>query len=357
MTRSEKIKNFDPNGIGIINNNLFGLPFSYEDAQVVILPVSWEVTVSYLSGTAYGPQAILDYSPQIDLYDFDIPDAWKIGLYMLPINKAILEQNNALRPKASTYIDFLENEGNLEDNPAMQTLLNDLNTACLNTKSWVKEKSLEYLNDGKLIGVLGGDHSSPLGLLEALSEKHNDFGILQIDAHADLRIAYEGFTYSHASIMYNALQLPQISRLVSVGVRDACEAEIQMATDSNGRILPFYDHTLQQGLLSGEKTWQQYCQIIVAQLPQKVYISFDIDGLSPQYCTHTGTPVPGGLSFNQAMLLLKELRIQQKTIIGFDLCEVSVGTYPPSTPIQEYNANVGSRVLYKLSNLMGRYLV
>ena len=358
MTRHRKIKKFDPNGIGIFNNNLFGLPFSYEDAQLVILPVPWEVTVSYLSGTAYGPQAILDYSPQIDLYDFDIPDAWKIGLYMLPINKTILEKNNALRPKACDYIDFLEaKKGNLDLDKNMQFTLKELNTACLNTKNWVKEKSLEYLNDGKLVGILGGDHSSPLGFLETLSKKHEDFGILQLDAHADLRMAYEGFTYSHASIMHNALRLTQISRLVSVGVRDICESEIHRAANSSGRIVPFYDHTIQQGLLSGEKTWKQYCEIIVAQLPPKVYISFDIDGLMPEYCTHTGTPVPSGLSFNQAMLLLKELQVQQKTIIGFDLSEVSVGAYPPSSPIQEYNANVGSRVLYKLSNLMGAHLV
>lgn len=74
----------------------------------------------------------------------------------------------------------------------------------------------------KLQGLVGGEHSTPLGFIRVLSEIHNEFGILHIDAHADLRHAYEGFTYSHASIMYNALQYPQITRLVSVGLRDVC---------------------------------------------------------------------------------------------------------------------------------------
>ena len=79
-----------------------------------------------------------------------------------------------------------------------------------------------FLKDGKLVGLLGGDHSTPLGFIRALSERYDRFGILQIDAHADLRKAYEGFTYSHASIMYNALKIPAVHRLVQVGIRDFC---------------------------------------------------------------------------------------------------------------------------------------
>ncbi len=353
MQKSDKINYFDPNGVGSVNGNLFGLPFDYEEAQIIVLPITWEVTVSYLSGTAYGPQAILDYSPQIDLYDFDVANAWKMGLYMRPINDEILAKNNSLRPLSSRYIEFLEKGGKVKDHVEMQAILNEINEACLLLNNWVKTESSKAINEGKFIGILGGDHSSPLGYLEALNDKYEDFGILQIDAHADLRKAYEGFTYSHASIMYNALQLENISRLISVGIRDICEAEVQIINESKGRILAYYDAFIQQNLLSGTRTWKAYCEEIVAQLPDHVYVSFDIDGLMPQYCPNTGTPVPGGLSFNQAMLLLKELIVQEKTIIGFDLCEVSVGAYPPQSSAQEYNANVGSRVLYKLCNLMG----
>lgn len=367
MNKAEKIKNFDPSGIGANNGNLFGLPFDFEDSDIVIIPVPWEVTVSYLPGTAYGPQAILDYSPQIDLYDFDVKDAWKKGIHLLPIPENWLNENNRLRPLALAYIDFLENSTThglhrlheLHELPSkMQHIVAEINQACLDLKNWVKNQAIEAIQQRKLVGVLGGEHSSPLGLLEALSEtlktQNENFGILQIDAHADLRKAYEGFEFSHASIMYNALQLPNISKLVSVGVRDICEYEIQLTEQSNERIVPFYDHILKTALLNGTKNWDDWCKEIVAHLPEKVYISFDIDGLSPALCPNTGTPVPGGLSWEQAMHLLNEVIRQNKTIIGFDLCEVSVGSYPPQDTQAEFNANVGSRVLYKLCNLMGK---
>src|SRR5690606_20104954 len=105
----------------------------------------------------------------------------------------------------------------------------------------VKETATYYLQQGKKVAVLGGDHNSPLGLIQALAEKYDDFGILQIDAHADLRIAYEGFEFSHASIAHNALQLKQVSKLVQVGIRDVCQDEKDYITNSNSRITTFFD--------------------------------------------------------------------------------------------------------------------
>ncbi len=131
-------------------------------------------------------------------------------------------------------------------------------------------------------------------LSKALSgDIHGSFGILQIDAHADLRVAYEGFTYSHASIMYNVLQqIPQVKKLVQVGIRDYCDEELQMIKDSNGRITTFFDKDIKAQQYEGV-TWKEICTKIVDSLPQKVYISFDIDGLDPKaVLPNTGTPVP-----------------------------------------------------------------
>ena len=160
------------------------------------------------------------------------------------------------------------------------------------------------MEQGKNVVLLGGDHSCPLGYLEALAERHSSFSILHLDAHADLREAYEGFTYSHASILYNALQLPAVERLVQVGVRDLCPDEVQRIECSGGRIRLWDDYTLHRNLFEGTK-WAQVCSRIVNDLGENVYVSFDIDALDPSLCPGTGTPVPGGLSFHQASYLLR----------------------------------------------------
>src|SRR5690606_2133030 len=118
--------------------------------------------------------------------------------------------------------------------------------------------------------------------------------VLQIDAHADLRRAYEGFQYSHASIMYNILEeIPAVTKLVQVGIRDYCDEEFEAITKSQGRIVTFFDRDLKAGAYQG-KTWDQQTDEIIRELPERIYISFDIDGLDPKLCPNTGTPVPGG---------------------------------------------------------------
>jgi agmatinase len=200
------------------------------------------------------------------------------------------------------------------------------------------------MKQGKLVGLVGGDHSIPLGFLRALCEKYDRFGILQIDAHADLRKAYEGFAYSHASIMYNALKVPAVNRLVQVGIRDICEEEEKVMQRAMGRVVTFYDDDIKSQQYEG-KTWTSICDEIINTLPDLVYISFDIDGLDPKLCPSTGTPVAGGLEFDQAKYLITKLVHSGRKIIGFDLCEVAPGP-------TEWDANVGARMLYHLCNRM-----
>ncbi|MFN3315527.1 MAG: agmatinase family protein, partial [Raineya sp.] len=213
---------------------------------------------------------------------------------------------------------------------------------------WVRETATYWQKQGKMVALLGGDHSTPLGLIQALAQQYDSFGILQIDAHADLRDAYEGFEYSHASIMFNALKIPQISKLIQVGIRDYCEAEVSIIQNSQGRIKTFFDHNIKEAIFEG-KTWASICDEIIAELPENVYITFDIDGLDPKLCPHTGTPVAGGFDLTEINFLLKKLVKAGKKIIGFDLVEVACG----DVENEEWDANVGARVLFKLANWMG----
>ncbi|MDY6939266.1 MAG: agmatinase family protein [Cyanobacteriota bacterium] len=334
---------FDPNGISRPNGCFFGLPYSVEEAKIVFLPVPWDVTTSYGSGAAEGCQAILDASLQVDLYDFDLPHAWKIPRGTLPIDREIRDRSATLQPQAQSVIAHLNRGGNVTD-AAISAQLQTIDRASTDLNDWVYERSQTLLAQDKLIGLVGGDHSVPRGLMAALADRHGEYGILQIDAHADLRQAFEGFTDSHASIMYNALQLQAVTHLVQVGVRDLCEEEFQRAED-DPRVVMFDDWQLKANEYQGV-SWHQQCEAIVAELPQNVYISFDIDGLDPRFCPNTGTPVPGGLEFERAIYLIQMLVRGGKTIISFDLCEVAPGKS------DEWDGNIGARLLYKLSNLM-----
>ncbi len=166
-------------------------------------------------------------------------------------------------------------------------------------------------------------------------------GILHLDAHADLRDAYEGFTWSHASIFHNVMtRIRGVARLVQVGVRDLGEAENGMIESSEGRIVTFFDPDLAAAKEEGTP-FARIADNIVAQLPKDVYLSWDIDGLDPTLCPGTGTPVPGGLSWNEAIGLLRAIHRAKKRIVGLDLCEVSPGE-------TEWDANVGARLMYKM---------
>lgn len=344
---SNPLEDFDPNAVGLQSNNIFGLPFTEESAAVVLLPVPWEVTVSYHPGTARAPEHIYESSLQVDLYDADVTDGWKKGFFMLPVDRNIRKKSDFLRQCAELIISFLIEGGEIVANSQLCGKLTEVNNGGKMLFEWVKEMTTSQLKEGKKVGLLGGDHSTPLGYISALGDFHEAFGVLQIDAHADLRKAYEGFTYSHASIMYNVLELvPQVKKLVQVGVRDYCDEEKDLIDANPERIKTFFDKDLKVAQFEG-KNWKEQCDEIIAALPRKVYISFDIDGLDPKLCPNTGTPVPGGFEVEQIMFLFRQLKKSGREIIGFDLNEVSTGSNSNSI-----DANVGARVLYKMCNYL-----
>lgn len=310
--------------------NIFGFPYKTEDAGLILIPVPHDVTVSYQDGTSRAPGLILKESTQLDLFLKGYQKPW---LYKVAYDEPILkmEKNDEMRLKAEKIIEILENNGMVDEQ-----LIQEINDYSARVNQKIYDRAKFWRDQGKIVGVVGGDHSCPLGLLSLLSENYS-YGILQIDAHMDLRKAYEGFEFSHASIMYNALQLKNITKLVQIGIRDYCEEEVNLKNNDE-RVITYLDEDLFHKLYHND-TWYELCEEIVDHLPGKIYISFDVDGLDPALCPNTGTPVPGGLNFNQVIVLINTIARSGKKIIGFDLCEA--GGHP-------WDANVASRILYRL---------
>lgn len=330
---------FDPNAPADEEGGIFGLPHEEKDAALVLLPVPWEVTTSYGGGTSKGPAAILAASGQIDLFDGAVHKPYEPGLFMRPESKDVRAWNKTAKAAAQKII----RAGGQADTPALKKALALVNSHSEKLNAWVKKESLALMKAGKIVGIVGGDHSVPLGAFQAAAEAHGSFGLLHFDAHSDTRDAYEGFTHSHASIMRNALDsTPQISKLVQVGIRDFCEEEQAYVDAQGARCRMFTDRWLDEGRFAG-RSFDALCQEIVSALPDKVWVTFDIDGLDPKLCPGTGTPVPGGLELAEAEHLIAAVARSGRTILGFDLVEVS------PRPKDEWDANVGMRLLYKLA--------
>lgn len=336
--------NFDPSLTASFENGIYGLPFTEKESQLILIPIPWEVTASYGGGSAMGPEAILRASPQIDLYDYEFKKSYEKGIHMLKTSEDLVQKNKQGRQQAKLIFESIENSG-AELPESLKKAQESINQQSLELQQSLKLQCLSYLEKGKTPCVIGGDHSVPLGAIEAYSEHYNgDYGILHIDAHADLRVAYQGFKQSHASIMDNVLKLSKPpKKLVQVGIRDFCEEEFN-AINSNSNISCFFDRELKQ-LSYKALSWNYQCEKIVNELPNNIYISFDIDGLTPNLCPHTGTPVPGGLNFEEVVHLLSVLHSSGKKLIGFDLCEVAPD---PTDSENEWDGNVGARILYQL---------
>jgi len=315
-----------------------GADLAPSEAALVLIPVPWEATTSYGGGTSQGPSAMVRASHQLDHEDASFERPYRAGIAFIEADPLIEQLNSDAKAVAEEVIDALERDQPHDDK---LSLVNDA-SARVNEQVYLQCKT--QLQAGRRVGIVGGDHSSPEGALQALAE-HEDapFAILHFDAHHDLRQAYEGFTGSHASIFYNVMErLPQVEKLVQVGIRDYSREEKEYARQLGQRCAVFYGAELFRMKAHGE-SFQQIVERILAELPERVYISFDIDGLDPSYCPSTGTPVPGGLSYDEACYILEQLAYSGKKVIGFDLCEVS-----PAGDGSEWDANVGARLLYKL---------
>ncbi|MBP8301786.1 MAG: agmatinase family protein [Planctomycetes bacterium] len=327
------MSSFDPNAAAGHGSGVFGLPYTERESRVVLVPVPFAATVSYGGGAEAGPAAILEASRQVDLFDLQYGRTYEQGIHLREADPRLLRAHAAARPLAQRVIEQggQGDAATLAEIDAAGALVNDVVHAAVQ----------EILRAGKIPGVVGGDHSVPYGAIRAVAEHHPELGILHFDAHADLRVAYEGFRWSHASIMDNVLRdVAGVQRLVQVGIRDFCEQEFHAIQASGGRVITHFDGVWQRRRFEGV-TFDTLCQEAIAALPRNVYVSFDIDGLDPALCPHTGTPVPGGLSFAEAVHMIGAVVESGRRIVGFDLVEVAPGQ-------DEWDANVGARLLYKL---------
>lgn len=332
---------FDPNAPAPPGAGIFGLPHTEEEALVVLVPVPWEATTSYGGGAAEGPRAIFDASKQVDLFDLDVDRPYQHGIHMREMPADVRAWNVAGKAAAEKIIEH----GGAGDDPALLSALAAVNALSQKVNAHVEREVLDVVAKKKIVGVVGGDHSVPWGALRAMAKHEKEIGVLHFDAHSDTRQAYEGFEHSHASIMFNILQdVPEVTKLVQVGIRDVCEAEIDYCASQGDRVRVFFDRDITNRKMEGEP-FAAIARDIVAALPDRVWISFDIDGLDPRYCPHTGTPVPGGLEFAEAIAILRALAKSGKRIIGFDLNEVAPNIADEE---DEWDGNVGARLLYKL---------
>ncbi len=254
-----------------------GEPCTAERPRFAILPVPYERTTTYRKGTAAGPQALLAASAQVELY----------------------EEETGLRPlDAGVWtLDPLVERG-MPDALAPR----------------IEEAWLAQQREGRLVGLLGGEHSISLGAIRAAARCHPGLGILQVDAHPDLRDSYEGTRFGHGCVMRRALDDPSIAALVQVGLR-AISPEDEEATRADPRIRPFRAHRI-----SGRPREAWIAEVLDA-LPERVYLTFDLDGLDPSVIPGTGTPEPGGLGWWEALALLREV-CRWREIVGFDVVEL-----------------------------------
>lgn len=240
-----------------------------ESAAYVLLSVPYDGTSTFVKGADKGPQAILDASDSLELYDiqYDI-DASKAGVY-------------------TDHHEY------------------DLSTPEAMVKS-VYGRVSHFLDMGKRVAMVGGEHSVSVGAIRAMSERYPDLTVLQIDAHADLRDEYHGSPYNHACVMRRA---QECARVVQVGIRSVCEEEQCNIVPEN----IFYAHNI-----VGRTGWEDE---VLERLTGNVYISFDLDGLDPSILPATGTPLPGGLQWYPTLNLLEKV-FRARRVVGFDVVEL-----------------------------------
>ncbi len=276
---------------------------SLDSARFVVVSVPIEATVSYGGGTAKGPEAIIAASQQVELFDVD-------------------ETNEPYRQGISTL-----------EVPALMT---DAHKAV----EYGKEITKEILSLGKIPVVLGGEHSLSAGIAQALAEQYDDFSVLHFDAHSDLRDTYHGDIYSHASALRRLTDIPQMKKLVQVGIRNVSNdpadgSEYDFIQANTDRIRVYYAKDM--------PAWD--LDEMIEFLGERVYLTFDVDALDPSIMPATGTPEPGGMDWYTTLAILKRA-CSTRTIIGMDVVEFA--------PIPNFHAPafLVAKLLYKTIGFM-----
>jgi agmatinase len=273
---------------------LDGLLADYDRASVAILPVPYDATTSYRGGARDGPRAIIDASRFLELYEPDLdlePSDW--GIATLP----------EMEPDVSSPQATIERVA-----VAVRTLI----------------------TDGKLPVTLGGEHSITVGAVRAAREAYPDLSVLQLDAHADMRETYMGSQFSHATVMCRVREM--VSSVSQVGVRSISREEREHLRQIEGEF-PFY--------AEGDLLDPGRREAAIAPLSSQVYVTIDLDAFDPGFMPAVGTPEPGGISWVEAITLLRQVA-ERSQIVGFDVVELA----PSEGPVA--SAFSAARLAYKL---------
>jgi agmatinase len=345
---------FDPDAAASEEGGVYGLPHGPDGAAVWIVPVPFDATTSYRQGTARGPAALRRASRQVELFDVGAELAgsasarpYHAGLFMQEEDERLVELQAEASARAAGII---ARGGAIDGELTLERDLARVNAIGEELNAIVHARVREAFERQKLPAVVGGDHSVPFGALRAASERFPGLGVLHFDAHADLRHAYEGFEWSHASIFDNVVRrLPAVARLVQVGLRDVGQREREAILAHEGRVHALFDAQWAAARLAGADL-RALVRRTLEHLPGDVWISFDVDGLDPVLCPNTGTPVPGGLGWHEALLWLDELARSGRRVVGLDLCEVNPGPawQGRDDDADSWDAIVGARLLYRM---------
>lgn len=310
------------------------------DAPLVLVSAPWAVTSAAGHGAAYAPDAIIDASTAVSLYDVVSDTTIDGKVATAEVDYDLQESSLQLGGDAAKVVAHIEDGGVLSGDYFARKVVR-INLGFRDMQRSVGKRVFRFAEKGKIVGVVGGDHSVAFGAVRAIASLHPNMGVLFIDAHSDLRPSGRIFDYSHLSVARNIVdEIAQVSKLVQVGVRDMSREEYEFA-QKHPRITMFSHEKLAAERFSG-RSWGEVCDDVVKSLPDKVYISFDIDALSPECCPHTKRPVAGGMTFDEAVCLINHVVESGRTIVGFDLTEI--------VPVMEsgVDAAVGARMLVKL---------
>ena len=340
------LHDFDLDAVPLPSDDFLGIPFTRETARVILIPAPFDASCSQHAGASDGPDAIRAASSFLDVQDRRFGPIYERGIWMAPTPEHIRK----LSADTRKLVTPLMKRGGAT--PEDTEDLRRINEACREMNAYVFNEVTGVLHEGKVPGVIGGEHSVTFGAIKAASQHFGPIGVLQFDAHMDLRVAYGGLTWSHASVMYNVVrEIQDITRLVQVGIRDFCPGELAFAERRDaigGQIVKtFYDDDMFDEMAWGTP-FGELCERIIDSLPRRVWVTFDIDALIPSLCPNTGTPVPGGLTYGQAGMLIQMLGASDREVVGFDLVEVAPKRAGEPFDI---NANVGARMLYRLCSL------
>lgn len=281
-------------GIAFNFGALPDLHAGWEQARVAILPIPYDLTTSYQPGARRGPQAIIEASGQLELYDAELDDEpYQAGIHTLP----------ALHPTVSGPQDMSRQ---------------------------IQVAFERLLDAGKFPVVLGGDHSVSHGVIQALAKRLGKFSVLQLDAHADLRDEYQGSRWSHACI---GRRIVECARLVQIGIRSLSIEEADFIKSKPKNLFSISAAALHEDPQAGIRA--------LKHLQGPVYVTIDADAFDPAIMPATGTPEPGGLSWFQALELLRQT-FEHHDVLGCDVVELAP---LPGTVAPDFLA---AKLVYKL---------